>query len=115
MGRTVRRSASSSSATRATRVSRRAIAKSTLLLRCDTVKVTTRCRYLLDGEALVGRDRSERRSARQEAERRHFVGHRRSGCGGLFGRSVMSLISDDRLKEANNLLLPGGHDVELPT
>ena len=26
----------------------------------------------------------------------------------------MSLISDDRLKEANNLLLPGGHDVELP-
>jgi hypothetical protein len=32
----------------------------------------------------------------------------------LFGRSVASLVSDNRLKKANNLLLPGGHDVELP-
>ena|ERR1700682_843011 len=26
----------------------------------------------------------------------------------------MSLISDDRMKKPNNLLLPGGHDIELP-
>ena len=32
----------------------------------------------------------------------------------LIGRSVASLVSDNRLKKANNLLLPGSHDVELP-
>lgn len=32
----------------------------------------------------------------------------------LFGRSVASLVSDNRLKKADDLLLPGSHDVELP-
>ena len=32
----------------------------------------------------------------------------------LVGRSLMSLIGDDRLKKINDLLLSGGHAVELP-
>src|SRR4029077_21213728 len=32
----------------------------------------------------------------------------------LFGRSVSFLVSDNRLKKADDLLLPGSHDVELP-
>ena len=33
--------------------------------------------------------------------------------GGLFGRFVMPLIGDDRLNKVDDLLLSGGHDVEL--
>ncbi len=38
----------------------------------------------------------------------------RSTLRGLFGRPAMPLIGDDCLKQVDNLVLPGGHDVELP-
>ena len=123
MGRTDRRSASSSSAIRATRVSRRAITGSTLLLRCDTVQATNSISISQLTVKPWCRTRAVRTSIRsprgQERTSRFFSVRRiehspRMGPAGYSVVRVVSLISDDRLKEADNLLLPGGHDVELP-